>query len=185
MCILTDRWKARVPTWNYCFLKFWQVGKRARGRQRKTFWTGCQLHAETDGQESRFWRCAIRREEHQLIANVRFWYALQHDRTGSNVKFYEIFSRWKTQWNSKWKFQCKFHDFWTPHVKIRQDDISIKRRYHTIPYIDIEQIFRYIKASLLHRSSRLISCLSKSYVVTDSTHWMDSLFSRCVTRPVW
>ena len=24
MCILTDRWKARAPTWNYCFLKSWQ-----------------------------------------------------------------------------------------------------------------------------------------------------------------
>ena len=32
-------------------------GKRARGRQRKTFWTGCHLHAETDGQESRFRSC--------------------------------------------------------------------------------------------------------------------------------
>ena len=32
-------------------------GKRARGRQRKTFWTECHLHAETDGQESRFRSC--------------------------------------------------------------------------------------------------------------------------------
>jgi len=69
---------------------------------------------------------------------------------GCNVKFYEIFSKWKTQWFScriftcgvkkswnfhwnfrwnfhcQWKFQWKFHDFLTPHVKIRLDDISKK-----------------------------------------------------------
>ena len=28
MCILTDRWKANAPTWNYWFQKFWQVGSK-------------------------------------------------------------------------------------------------------------------------------------------------------------
>ena len=29
-CFLTDRRKTRAPTWNYCFLKFWQVGSNVK-----------------------------------------------------------------------------------------------------------------------------------------------------------
>ena len=54
-------------------------GKRARGR---CFWTGRHLHAETDGQESRFWSCARDERSTSWSPTSDSDTALQQDRTG-------------------------------------------------------------------------------------------------------
>jgi len=83
-------------------------GKWARGRQRKMFlnWVSFACGNRWTGVE--ILKLCQRREEHQLIGNVRFWYgSIQQDRTASRERRTSIHRHVTTLVQHRWLPVCR------------------------------------------------------------------------------
>ena len=112
MCILTDWWKARALTWNYCFRNSDKYGSNVKlyeiFSQWKIQWFSCRIFT-----------CGVKSRELFIETFIETFTVSESFDESFNENF-------TTFWHHTWKFG----------VKIRQDDIS-KTRYRYIENFDI------------------------------------------------